>query len=44
VLIVSGRLISGPWMCDSCGATLDKVKAAVLSSCFLRWQTEAASE
>lgn len=43
-LIVSGRLISGPWLCDSCGTTLAKGKTAVLSNSFLRWQTEATGE
>jgi hypothetical protein len=34
LLVVSGRLISGPWRCDQCNAELRKGMAATLVSCF----------
>lgn len=36
VLIVKGRLISGPWLCDRCNAMLSKSTPAWLVSSFGR--------
>ena len=44
VLIVRGRLRTGPWLCDRCNATLDSGSAAWLASFLPAWitgQTEA---
>jgi hypothetical protein len=34
VLVASGTLVSGPWLCDSCNADLSKGDIAVLVSAF----------
>ena len=44
VLVVSGRLISGPWHCDRCNATLKKGDTAYLSSAFPQWITEGLTD
>jgi hypothetical protein len=36
VLVVHGRLSSGPWLCDRCGDALDKGDEAWLVSAFPR--------
>jgi hypothetical protein len=41
VLIVKGRLISGPWRCDRCNATLTKGTLACLLTAFPGWMTES---
>lgn len=37
VLVVSGRLISGPWLCDRCNQALTAGKAAYLISALPGW-------
>ena len=44
VLIVRGRLISGPWLCDRCNAELDAGMVAWLVSAFPRWVTESTPD
>jgi hypothetical protein len=36
VLVVSGTLISGPWRCDRCNATLRKGRTAYLATAYPR--------
>ena len=40
VLIVSGKLRSGPWLCDRCNETIGRGSVAYLTSAFPRWITE----
>ena len=44
VLIVKGKLISGPWRCDSCNAELHKGCTAYLYAAYPRHITEAMDE
>ena len=44
VLIASGTLITGPWACDSCNATLRRGKRAYLMTAFPRHVAEALAE
>ena len=41
VLIVSGRLTSGPYHCDRCNALLNRGDAATLLTAFPRWIAES---
>ena len=40
VLIVTGRLTSGPWLCDRCNETIDRGSVVYLVSGLPRWITE----
>src|SRR5689334_5403991 len=40
VLIVSGKLTTGPWLCDRCNAELSKGAYAYLATGFPRWMVE----
>ena len=40
VLIVKGRLISGPWLCDRCNAELKRGGRACLAFAFPAWLIE----
>jgi len=40
VLVVSGTLISGPWLCDRCNAEMAVGKTAYLFSAFPVWVAE----
>jgi hypothetical protein len=44
VLIVKGKLISGPWRCDSCNAELNEGATAYLHAAYPRPITEAMDE
>ena len=44
VLIVKGKLISGPWRCDSCNAELNEGATAYLYAAYPRDITEAMDE
>jgi hypothetical protein len=44
VLIVTGRLTTGPWLCDRCNATLRRGRRAYLISAFTRYWTEGMDE
>jgi hypothetical protein len=44
VLIVKGKLISGPWRCDDCNAELNKGRTAYLHAAWPRHITEAMDE
>jgi hypothetical protein len=44
VLIVKGKLISGPWRCDDCNAVLKKGATAYLYAPYPRYITEAMDE
>lgn len=41
VLIIAGRLKSGPWLCDRCNDTLDRGSVAYLVTGLPRWITES---
>lgn len=40
VLIVKGRLQTGPWLCDRCNDTINRGGVAYLTTCLPRWITE----
>jgi hypothetical protein len=40
VLIVTGKLISGPWMCDRCNGGIAVGKQAFLVRAFPKWMIE----
>ena len=44
ILVVTGALISGPWLCDRCNAQLDEDEQATLVSAFPRAITESIYE
>ena len=44
VLIVKDRLISGPWLCDSCNAVLKRGTLAYLCIAYPRFVTESLRE
>ncbi len=44
VLVVRGKLISGPWCCDRCNATLRKGAIAWLFSAYPRWIAEGLTD
>lgn len=41
VLVVGGKLISGPWLCDRCNAPLPRRRKAILMASFTRYITES---
>jgi hypothetical protein len=44
VLVIKGRLISGPWQCDQCNAPLEKGAQASLFAAYPSWMTESTYE
>jgi hypothetical protein len=44
VLVVKGRLISGPWLCDKCNTPLRKDMYACLFAVYASWMTEGGDE
>jgi hypothetical protein len=44
ILVVSGRLRSGPWLCDKCNALLGKGVRATLAVVYPRYITETIHE
>jgi hypothetical protein len=44
VVIVKGKLISGPWRCDRCNAVLERGRTAYLYAAWPRWDTERMNE
>lgn len=44
VLIVSGRLKTGPWLCDRCNATIPRGGTAYLVTGFPRWIVESVND
>jgi hypothetical protein len=44
ILIVSGSLRSGPWLCDKCNARLNKGSRAMLGIVYPRYITESLHE
>jgi hypothetical protein len=44
VVIVAGKLMSGPWACDRCNATLLSGNTAYLASSFPAWVSDSTTE
>jgi hypothetical protein len=44
VVIIKGRLIDGPFLCDRCNAELKEGDPACLASAFPRWITESTHD